>query len=103
MEQNGDVVIVPVHAFEDDAASVEQRPRRLHRPGNHLAYALRSAAQQQSLRDRIRQVQEWTLANGFLQGGLDADSYRVRREQVQQTQQQIDRLRQLAQRQGPGY
>jgi hypothetical protein len=62
-----------------------------------------AVAQQQSLRDRIRQVQEWTLANGFLQGGLDADSYRVRREQVQQTQQQIDRLRQLAQRQGPGY
>jgi hypothetical protein len=59
--------------------------------------------QQQSLRDRIRQVQEWILANGSLQGGLDADSYRVRREQVQQTQQQMERLRQLAQRQGPGY
>jgi hypothetical protein len=59
--------------------------------------------QQQSLRDRVRQVQEWTLANGFLQGGLDADSYRLRREQVQQTQQQMDRLRQLAQRQGQGY
>jgi hypothetical protein len=60
-------------------------------------------AQQQSLRDRVRQAQEWTLANGLLQGGLEADSYRLRREQVQQTQQQMERLRQLSQRQGQGY
>jgi hypothetical protein len=58
------------------------------------------AAQQQTLRDRLRQVQEWSMSNGSLQGGQDADNSRLRREQVQQTQQQQDRLRQQAQRQG---
>lgn len=45
---------------------------------------------QQQLLARVRQVQEWSMSNGVLSGGQDADSYRLRREQVQQ---QLDRQR----------
>ena len=75
----------------------------MEKPSNDYGYRQRMQALQQSLADRLRQVQSWRLSDGRSQGGLDADSARLRRDQAQRAQQEQDRLRQLSQRQGQGY
>ena len=67
------------------------------------AQAMTRLVERQAIQVRERQAQEWTMSNGLLTGGRDADSYRLRREQIQQTQQQIERLRQQQQGQRYGY